>query len=199
MFKVRRGLQSLLIAVFFSLVGFIGGYFLFEVPADNMSLKPESDRLIGTVEKHASGGGTTVLLEGINRVVEGRSYYSLCGHWEPLNLGSFNKLTSEYLLETFPKSQGWAIEDSGEKLLITKTINALCPDDENKRHLGQFQDFVAVIRGPVGINGGILEVTKIKVSSLPEHFRQQAKLGVLDFPDGQSLLEALDSMDEFGE
>lgn len=197
MFKVRTGMQRLFFAVFFSFLGFMGGYLLFGVPADTVSLKPETDRVIEVGENKSSGAGGTVLLEGMNRVVEGRSHYSLCNHWEPLNLENFQDVTSDNLLDTFPPDQGWSIEDAGNKLLITKNINGLCPADEKQRHLGQFGDFIAVVKGPVGINGGIIEVTDIKISGLPENFRQQAELGTLDFPDGQSLLEALDSLDEY--
>lgn len=197
MFKVRQRIQSLFFALFFSLLGLMGGYLLFADSADHVSRKPESNTLIEVGEDGISGNDTTTLLEGMNRVVEGRSFYSLCGHWEPLNLENYHHVTSESLLDTFPASRGWSIEDLGDKLLITKNIKGLCPADENKKHLGKFGDFVAVVKGPVGVNGGIIEVTNIKLSNLPEDFRQQAESGTLDFPDGQSLLEALDSLDEY--
>lgn len=198
MFKRKKNLvQSVLLAVIFSLVGLMGGYLLFS-PEDGVPLKPEAKELVDS-GKTAAKNPLQFSQDGWTRTIEGRSVYTLCGHSEPLNLGSFRGMSLDYLLDNFPADQGWAIEDTGEKILITKKINALCPKDDGKRHLGHFGKYVAVIKGPVGIDGGILEVTDITLSSLPDDLRQQAQQGTLEFPDAQSLLEALDSMDEFEE
>jgi len=201
---IKRGglIRSFLFASLFTLLGLIGGYILFS-PAGNLSLKPEATQISGINDAAAKGGIGFTKDESnrdeFNRVIEGKTVFTLCGHSEPLNLGSFQWTSPDYLLENFPENQGWTVEDTGEKLMITKRINALCPADDSKRHLGRFGKYVAVIKGPVGIDGGILEVTDIALSSLPKHFREQAERGMLDFSDAQSLLEALDSMDEFQE
>ena len=198
--KMRSYLQAVFIALLFSLIGLFGGYLLFEVNPEGMSLKPESSVIFSQGEDQLSDNGNPKLSgNGLHRVLEGRTLYTLCSHSEPLNLGNFSGITSEELLKTFPKSQGWIIEDNGDKLLVTKHVNALCPADEIKRHLGHFGNYVAVIKGPAGIDGGILEVTDIKLSDLPNNFRSQAQQGTLAFQSAQHLLEALDSLDEYAE
>lgn len=197
MFKRRGLIRSFLFAAFFSLFGLISGYILF-APADSMSLKPEASQISG-INSRAANGELGIAKDEFNRVIEGKTLFTLCGHSEPLKLGSFQGASADYLIESFPENQGWSIEDIGEKLIITKKINALCPADESKRHLGRFGEYVAVIKGPVGTDGGILEVTDIPLSSLPKRFLKQAERGMLAFSDAQSLLEALDSMDEFEE
>ncbi len=194
MFWKNKYLQHVLFAFFFLFLGFLGGYVIFGYQGNNISLKPEAKDTVNTVERQMEA-----TIGGMERKIEGRVLYTLCGHWEPLNLSSFSKITSEQLLDRFPEEQGWRIEDTGEKLIITKHIKALCPADEEKRHLGRFGDYVAVIKGPPGIDGGIVEVTDIKLSDLPSDLRKSAEQGTLNFPNAQSILEALDSMDEYEE
>lgn len=194
MFWKNKYLRHVLFAFFFVFLGFLGGYVIFGYQSNNISLKPEAKDTVNTVESQMEA-----TVGGMERKIEGRALYTLCGHWEPLNLGSFSKITSEQLLDRFPEEQGWHIEDTGEKLIITKHIKALCPADEEKRHLGRFGDYVAVIKGPPGIDGGIVEVTDIKLSDLPSDLRKSAEQGTLNFPNAQSILEALDSMDEYAE
>ena len=196
MFNVRSIIKSIFLAAFFTLSGLVLGYTLF-APEDGIFLKPEGSQITSISNATSAKGKFGTAKGGLHRIIEGRTVFSLCGHSEPLNLGSFQGASEEFLLENFPADQGWTIEDTGEKLVLTKKINALCPADDAKRHLGHFGDYIAVIKGPVGVDGGILEVTDIPLSSLPKHVREQAKKGTLAFSDVQSLLEALDSMDEF--
>lgn len=189
--------KTLLFALFFFTLGLVGGYMLFGVPANCVSLKPASNDIVSAGEETAKKSTGDLAGQGFYRKLEGRSLYTVCGHSEPLNLGNFNGVTTEQLLKRFPAKQGWTIEDNGTKLIITKNINALCPEDDVKRHLGRFGQYVAVIKGPVGIDGGIVEVTDIKLADLPDQFRSQAEQGTLNFPSAQSLLEAMDSLDEY--
>jgi hypothetical protein len=195
--KTRDFLKQGIFALVFVTIGLIGGYIFFGDPADNISLKPG---LMGTVNV-AEGSKINIGLQekGQYRSIEARSLYTLCGHSELLHLGDLSGMTPEQMETNFPREQGWEIADNGEKLVVTKKINALCPEDEKKRHLGRFGQYVAVIKGPPGIDGGIIEVTDIELSSLPEDFRKQAEKGILDFSSAQNLLEALDSLDEIME
>lgn len=191
--KTKNFLKQGILALIFVSIGFLGGYIFFGEPAGNISLKPGADRITNMAEASSRAG----IRVNTSPSIEAKSLYTLCGHSEPLNLGDLSGLTQEQLKVNFPREQGWEIEDTEKKVVITKKIKALCPMDEKKRHLGSFGQYVAVIKGPPGINGGIIEVTDIKLSNLPEHFRKQAEQGILDFSSAQHLLEALDSLDEY--
>lgn len=198
MVRIKKGARVFGIVVLFTALGFTLGYVL--GPGDNGHdpfLKPD-----GSIASNLNGnqllqGDLFTTESGSYRKIEGRTLYTLCGHWEPLNLGNYKDLSPEKLKDIFPSKQGWRIEDTGEKIIVTKEINALCPEDEKKRHLGCFGEYVAVIKGPPGVDGGIIEVTEIKVAELPQPFRKEAEQGNLDFSNAQNLLEALDSLDEY--
>ncbi|MGD0622057.1 MAG: hypothetical protein ABSA82_06310 [Thermacetogeniaceae bacterium] len=100
------------------------------------------------------------------------------------------------LLRLYPAKQGWKLSFAGGEAIFTRTVDGLSPDDQNKSHLGEKGGFVTVVRGPAGINGGIIRVTTIPVSILPADYQKQAVQGTLDLPDEVSLLQILDSLDE---
>lgn len=100
------------------------------------------------------------------------------------------------LLRLYPAKQGWEMSLASGEVIFTRAVDGLCPDDQNKSHLGEKGGFVAVVRGPAGINGGIIRVTTILVSSLPADYQKEAEQGTLDLPDETSLLQILDSLDE---
>lgn len=196
--RLKKPLRVIVFAVILFAAGFYLGSIARTGEGDNVYFKPEGSFFLNNQDDLlVNHEGKTLV--GENRVVEGRTLFSLCGHWEPLTLGNFSGLTPENLRKDFPSSQGWHVEDNGEKIIITKEINALCPEDDKKRHLGSFGEYVAVVKGPPGIDGGIVEVTEIKLSELPQQFRVQAENGTLDFSNAQHLLEALDSLDEYEE
>lgn len=189
---IRKSARMFVMAAIFIILGFAIGYMFRLGGETNAPLaKPESrfEGLSGLLRNKAA--------EGAPQTVEGRTLYTLCGHWKPLSLDDLDGVSPEQLKERFPSGQGWHVQDTGEKIIVTKDIKALCPEDGNQRHLGCFGEYIAVVKGPPGVNGGILEVTEIKLKSLPLSFQKEAEQGTLDFASAQSLLEALDSLDEF--
>ena len=100
------------------------------------------------------------------------------------------------LLHLYPADQGWKLSFASGEAILARTVAGLCPDDQKKSHLGEKGGFLAVVRGPAGINGGIIRVTTIPLASLPPDYRNQAEQGTLDLPDEISLLQILDSFDE---
>lgn len=100
------------------------------------------------------------------------------------------------LIGLYPADQGWKLSLAGGEAILSRTLAGLSPDDQRKTHLGEKGGFLAVIRGPAGINGGIIRVTTIPLASLPPDYRNQAEKGTLDIPDETSLLQMLDSFDE---
>ncbi|NLO90239.1 MAG: hypothetical protein GX088_07975 [Clostridia bacterium] len=136
-------------------------------------------------------------VEKIFDVVEAQRVYDICGHKEPLNLGSISNVSIKELRETFPTKEGWNIEEKGNKLILAQKLNILCSKCEGERHLGAFGEYVAVIKGPPGVNGGYLEVTNIKIKELPLQWQEMIKKGELNFPSAEKMLEAMDSLDEY--
>jgi len=181
-----------IIAVISFFIGYVNFSGIYEKEA---SLKP--DRVIDRKTDSEKRAPLHSPPEKMIRIVEARTLYTLCGHIEPLSLGDLNGMSLEELGKKFPRRQGWVIEEAGSKILITQKLDTLCSDCEGKRHLGAFGDFVAVVKGPVGVEGGIVEVTNIKIEDLPPQWQEQIKRGRLDFSSAQEMLEALDSLDEY--
>lgn len=126
--------------------------------------------------------------------------YALCGHITPVEFQAerFGNLEVEDLRKAFPTEAGWKVETiAGGVISITRIIIGLCPEDEQKRHLGELNGFVSVYIGPAGINGGLDRITSIKVINLPGDWQQLIKSNTLEFANETDLLEALDNLDEY--
>ncbi|MGB9792100.1 MAG: hypothetical protein ACPLTR_05920 [Thermacetogeniaceae bacterium] len=124
--------------------------------------------------------------------------YTVCGHERenPVKLTHREVLTVGDLLKLYPPKEGWKIEWLSGKIELRRQEEALCPSCQKKSHVGRKGDFVAVIRGPVGVDGGIIRVTPIKLSSLPQTIRKEVEKGTLDVPDEKVLMQILDSLEE---
>lgn len=127
-----------------------------------------------------------------------RTLYTVCGHERenPVKLTRQGDLTVAYLLRLYPPKEGWHLEWRGGMVELRRQEEALCPSCQKKSHVGRKGDFVAVIRGPVGVNGGIIRVTSIKLSSLPQNIRREVERGTLDVPDEKVLMQIIDSLEE---
>lgn len=124
--------------------------------------------------------------------------YSLCKHKveNGANLPNKKNYNTLDLLSIYPANQGWTPSFAGGEVILAHMVNGLCPVCQNKSHLGEKGGFLAVIRGPAGVNGGIIRVTTMRLSSLPADYQKQAQQGMLDLPDEVALLQILDSLDE---
>ncbi|WP_366922603.1 hypothetical protein MFMK1_003070 [Metallumcola ferriviriculae] len=126
--------------------------------------------------------------------------YLACGHTV---LGSLptgmdiEGLSITKVKDLLPREQGWVVNKDGDQISITKYQEGFCPEDENKTHLGAVGEFVAVFKGPVGVNSHIIEVTDIPVANLPIDWQEQVERGELDFQNVKKLKETLDSLDEY--
>lgn len=127
-----------------------------------------------------------------------RVCYNLCNHKIETEVipAEMKNLTVGQLRQLYSLRQGWHTEFNGKDLAITRKVKGLCEVCAKKTHLGEKGGFVAVIRGPTGINGGIIRVTKIKLVSLPSELREQVRMGQLDLPSEEALMQILDSFDE---
>jgi len=123
-------------------------------------------------------------------------------------------LSESEVRELYPSDEGWEIHRlSGGIIQMSKSVKDLCDQHRQYRHLGIYQDMLAVYQGPLGYNDSLIRVEKnIPLSSLSPEFRvklQQAmdfnrqaastKLQLrrqFEFPSEQLLNTALDSIDE---
>lgn len=129
-----------------------------------------------------------------------QKHFTLCGHIIPVEFETerLSNLGVEDLRKAFPSKAGWKVEKAaGDVISITRIFTGLCPDDEQKRHLGELNGFVSVHIGPAGINGGLDRVTGVKVVNLPEDWQQLIRDRSLVFANETDLLEALDNFDEY--
>lgn len=125
--------------------------------------------------------------------------YDLCGHEVVVRDGSPAELGAPTLRELrylYPRRQGWQIKVKERNVTAFRSLEELCENCSRLTHLGEKGGFVAVIRGPVGVDGGIVRVTKTRVDSLPAELRRKAREGTLDLPDEETLLQILDSLEE---
>lgn len=129
--------------------------------------------------------------------ISAQTTYTLCHHevTEPVNM-PVRQMSALSLEKSALAGVDWHPEYVGNKLILSRTAEGLCPADRKKSHLATKGEFITVVRGPAGIDGGVIKVTKIKVSSIPRDMQDEARAGKLNLPDGQSLLQILDSIEE---
>ncbi|MGB4504014.1 MAG: hypothetical protein WBI44_03865 [Syntrophaceticus sp.] len=129
-----------------------------------------------------------------------KTNYELCKHEDcketsPLELKVF---TLREIRQLYPSREGWQSHYEDNQVMVSRTLEKLCEKCSRVTHLGEKGGFIAVVRGPAGVNGGIIRVTKIKVNTLPQELRKKAEKGLLDLPDEEALLQVLDSLEESG-
>lgn len=127
------------------------------------------------------------------------AFYLACDHLiKETPKQDLRGLNLDALLKIFPSKEGWVVDTlNPQHIIIYQKKEGLCPADSLKSHLGISGDYVAVYRGPIGLNGGIERVTDIRVDELPAEFKEKIKNGDLDFANEAELMDALDTMDEY--
>ena len=124
-------------------------------------------------------------------------------------------LSRKDLVAKFPPG-GWVVTFEDTKTLtLTRQLDELCSIHKKYRHLGLFQDRLAIYEGPLGYNEKIVRVESIQVASLPTDlqiklqqamdFEKQSGLATaklrdeLEFETAEVLDAALENIDEHGE
>jgi hypothetical protein len=100
------------------------------------------------------------------------------------------------LRQLYPSQEGWRSRFADAQVMVTREMDDLCENCSQVTHLGEKGGFVAVIKGPVGVDGGIVRVTTIKTDILPEELRTKVEEGMLDLPGEEILLQIMDSLEE---
>jgi hypothetical protein len=130
-----------------------------------------------------------------------QDYYRLCGHTLPGTLPpglTLSHFSYTELLQTYTLLQGWQVTAPVHgRLVLTRQKDELCPEDQKQRHLGLVGDYVAVYFGPPGSAGKVERVTEIKAGILPLGLGEKIQRGQFGFADEASLLQALDSLEEY--
>lgn len=123
-------------------------------------------------------------------------------------------LNRKELVERFPPGRWEITFTDPDSLILTEKSDQLCPTHKNYRHLGLFQDRLAVYEGPLGYNEKVIRVETIAVVNLPADlqvklqqamdFQKQAGIAIeklrydLEFPTEEALNAALENFDEHG-
>jgi len=121
-------------------------------------------------------------------------FYKPCGHTvteNPADSSAFVGADSEALA-----SMGWRVEWREDGVYLYRESDDFCPTDAAKRHLRLYNRQLAVYAGPLGSDGELLEVLDIPLKSLPPRWLAQLTNGGIEFADEETLLMALDSVDE---
>lgn len=126
--------------------------------------------------------------------------YTKCRHMvvNRLKAGNLAGKTLAEIRKMYPSSQGYLVWISRDgKLIIHKRIEDWCPTDRHRVHLGINKGYVAVFRGPGGINDEVLRTTLIQADSLPEQMRRSIEAGVLEFDSEDEAYFVLENLDEY--
>ena len=127
--------------------------------------------------------------------------YVRCGHVTvgiPVCEPGLQGLTLVELKQRYREEEGWEVFAVGaNRIVLRLNLEGFCPEDAAKRHLGVVDGRIAIFYGPAGFAGGLERLTDLSVSVLPAEWQQQIILGGLEFSDVESLVQALDNLDEY--
>lgn len=146
-----------------------------------------------------------------------KQYIYLCGDVEVKPLGETAALVGmnkDDLLEMFAAGDGWQVHfELPEKLVLSRSVDALCSKHENYCHLGIYNGHLAVFQGPLGVNTFLMEVIENKqLSNLPAVWQEKLNKGMeynsqplqvkaeleqeLEFATEKELYAVLENIDE---
>jgi len=123
-------------------------------------------------------------------------YYTNCRHLESrllVNDPAFVNKSFEELGQ-----EGWNLFWAEGGLAVAfKEVAQLCPADENKRHIGEYNGRIAIFSGPAGSEGQLIEELGIPLEHLYPEWQDKLAEGGIGFENQEDLLAALDNLDEF--
>lgn len=161
---------------------------------------------VTTIVLHPSSP-ETVNLELVNVAVQDNQkpkvkvqrLYNICGHFQEIDydFSEFNVINEEDLRGLFKEDDGWTINFVDGQWIVTQTVNNLCPEEREKRHLRIIDDFIAVYQGTPHYKGDLLYITEISIWNIPDYWREKILFGETYFNNEKDLLQALDTLDEF--
>ncbi len=101
----------------------------------------------------------------------------LCGCTENLDketdLTALLGMNHSELEKMFTSKDGWQVKFvSPNELILARKVDNFCSTHQEYRHLGIYQDQLAVFKGPLGINTDLQQlVPGKKVQDLPQHWQ----------------------------
>jgi len=104
------------------------------------------------------------------------------------------------LARIYPKNEGWSLQlERSNTVHLRHRLEGLCPADDQKRHLSVINGYLAIYKGPAGLNGGLVRITSTPLKTLPPYIQDRIRGGTMEFTNEDELMQALDSFDEFAE
>ncbi len=126
--------------------------------------------------------------------------YRKCGHMVIKEFNDRQIIEGKSLTqiqEIYTPKSGYKIEYNNDILVIHQEIDDWCPDDKEKCRLKEYQERVAIYKGPDANNDILLKVTSIHMESLPPELQKKIKQGEWEFKDINYLNDALENLDEY--
>ena len=122
------------------------------------------------------------------------TFFTACHHTETqiiLANSAFNGMDAEMLAEI-----GYVLVWQDGIALLNTERPGFCPADWQKSHLRLVQDRLAAFRGPLNSPGELLYYLDIPLQALPARWLAQLTNGGIEFPNEETLLMALDNIEE---
>lgn len=207
MFKKRFLFIICLVAIF--IISFSGSYIMYDY-----LFKPElKPKTIAILSNKVNSKKTII---NSDTIINKEESYK-CGNRIKENISNkpwLGKDTS-ILKKTYPPTEGWDIQGVGQRIIISKYHNKICPFHQ-KRHFGLYQNKLAIYEGPLGNNEKVIEVeSNVDIANLPVEYLENLKEAMkitdinaniskdlrdeLEFANESELEEALQNLDEYME
>ena len=131
---------------------------------------------------------------GITTEVRIITFYAACRHSKMQIItgnSAFSGMDAE-MLAIYGYTLVW---QDGIAVLNTESLD-YCPTDRQKSHLRLVQDRLAAFSGPLSSQGELLYYLDIPLQALPARWLAQLTNGGIEFANEETLLMALDNIDE---
>ena len=142
---------------------------------------------------------------GRETVVRKQNIY-LCGDVENLesetDVAALIGMNKSELKNMFAEEDGWQVQFlSPQELVLARSINDFCQEHSRYRHLGIYQNKLAVFKGPIVINTFLMHVVlSVDIKDLPMNWQdllnQAMKYYSLDVETQKEIKQQLEFSDE---
>jgi hypothetical protein len=123
-------------------------------------------------------------------------YYNACGHLVTTDQTGDSQLINRTFNQLY--DEGWEVfwGENGIAVLF-KEESGLCPADEDKCFIADYNGQLAIFRGPLGSNAEPIEISGIATGRLASEIKEQILKGGIEFNNMEELLIALENLDEY--
>ncbi len=123
-------------------------------------------------------------------------YYNACGHLITTDQTGSSQLINQTFNQLYDK--GWEVfwGENGTAVLF-KEESSLCPADQDKCFIADYNGQVAIFKGPLGSAHEPTEISGIATGRLAPEIKEQLLKGGIEFNNMEELLIALENLDEY--